>query len=125
MLKDVKFSGGDQSVSVHGGLRHASFVRRAVDDGRTHDSLQSLLRTPAGVLQSTQRPAEDSVLGPRWMGDLVQAAGNGNFPVSLCRDWTQGDRGLGVGSAAGRDRPESGTAKETLQPANGASGKPG
>ena len=36
----------------------------------------------AGVLQSSKRPAEDSVLGQGRMGDLVQAVGTFQFPFA-------------------------------------------
>ena len=38
----------------------------------------------AGVLQSSRRPAENSVLGQGRMGDLVQAVGSGHVSVSFC-----------------------------------------
>src|SRR5208282_2791934 len=57
---------------------------------------------------------EDFVLGSRRMGDLVQAAGDGNLPVSVRGHWAQGDRGLGVGGTAGRDRPGQGTTAAAL-----------
>ena|SRR5664279_151193 len=40
-----------------------------------------------------------------------------HVPVSFCRERTQGDRGLGVGGAVGRDRFEPRETPETLQPA--------
>ena len=48
--KDAEFSGGHQGIPVHGAVRHAAFLRRAVDDGRTCDPLQSLLWTPTSFL---------------------------------------------------------------------------
>src|SRR5436190_18078061 len=83
--------------------RHAPFLRWVVDDGRTCNSLQPLFGAPAGFLQSPHRPLEDFVLGSRWLGDLVQTARGRHFSISFFRDWTEGNRCLGIGSAAGRD----------------------
>src|SRR6202521_912393 len=121
---DAEFSGGHQGVSVYGAVRHAPLLRRIVHAGRAGDRVQPLCRPPAGVLEPAQRPGEDLVLGPGRVGDLVQAPGGGDVPVSLCRDGAEGDCGLGVGGTAGGNRFEPGEASQALQPARaGASAR--
>ena len=68
---DAELSGGDQGVPVHGALRHAAQLRRAVDDGRAHYPVQSVFRTLVRVLQSEERPGEDPVLADRRVRDLL------------------------------------------------------
>src|SRR2546422_9611732 len=117
--RDAELSGGGQGVLVHGSVRYAPLVRRTVHAGRARHPVQSFLGPLAGVLQSAQRPGEDPVLGPGWVGNLVQAPGGGHLSVSLRHDGTEGERGLGTGSAARGHRPEPGEAAPALQPAGG------
>src|SRR5207249_1162080 len=78
-----------------------------------------------------QRSGEDFVLGSRRLGNLVQAIGDGNVSVPVCRDRAERDRRLGVGRAAGRDRFEPRTTAKALRAARGdeegreRKGKPG
>lgn len=52
------------------------------------------------------------------LSDLVQAPRGRHISISFCPDGTEGNRRLGTGAVAGRNRFEQGPTKETLQSAS-------